>query len=251
MEKPVATAYTEAAWDALQDGMEFVLRLFSGPKTTAELAAVTHEDPSLVARKLARMTKVGLLRQLDDRWEPVAHFVHQVRQEGMVTSLTRYVLPSLTRAARESEAGYWAQLDLDLAPEEQVGLRAGLVKDLNDELYRLSLDPSGEEQVVGTSVIVGTSDVPGSIDPTERLFETVRRAARQRATPDSSGRAVLNQLDGLFGIEAISAAEEAVRAAVERLRPRESRAGERAKYTMLLGFFARGSLRVRGGDDEA
>ena len=250
MKKPVATAYTETAWDALQDGIELVLRLFTRPQTAAELSASTGEEPSAVERKLRRLAKAGLVREVEDRWEVVARLVHQTRQEGMVTSLTRYLLPSLTRAARESGVGYWAQLDLDLTQEEQASLRAGPIQALGEELNELSLRP-GEDTVAGTAVMVGTSDVPRETEPAERMMETVRRAARQRATPEAAGRAVLTQFDGLFGKETLPEAEQAVRAAVERLRPRESRAGERAKYTLLLGFFVRERARTAGGDHEA
>jgi DNA-binding transcriptional ArsR family regulator len=250
MNKPVATAYTEAAWDALQDGTELVLRLFNGPQTAAELSTATGEDPSVVERKLRRLAKAGLVRQAEDRWEVVARLVHQTRQEGMVTSLTRYLLPSLTRAAREPGLGYWAQLDLNLSPDEQATLRAGPIQALGEELNELSLRPA-DDAVAGTAVMVGTSDVPRVTEPAERMLETVRRAARQRATPEAAGRAVLTQFDGLFGRKTLPEAEQAVRAAVERLRPRECRAGERATYTLLLGFFVRERARAAGGDHEA
>jgi hypothetical protein len=249
MEKPVATAYTESAWDALQDGTELVLRLFAGPATAADLAAATHEDQARVEAKLRRLAKVELVRQAGESWEVVARHVHQTRQEGMVTFLTRYVLPSLTRAAREPGDVFWAQLDLCLTPDEQVALRQDLWG-LSEELNELSLQ-AADDLVACTAVVVGTSDVPNTTDPAEKMLETVRRAARQRATPEAADRAVLRQFDGLFGRASVPNAERVVRTAGERLLARECPPGKRATYTMLLGFFVRERSRAVGGNDEA
>lgn len=249
MKKPVATAYTETAWDALQDGMELVLRLFAGPASVADLAAATHDEPARVEAKLRRLAKAGLVQQVDERWEAVARHVHQTRQEGMVTSLTRYVLPSLTKAAREPGSVFWQQLDLCLTPDEQVALRADLWG-LSEELNELSLR-AADDRVACTAVVVGTSDVPRVTDPAEKMLETVRRAARQRATAEAADRAVLRQFDGLFGKASIPSAEQAVRKAGERLRGRECPEGQRATYTLLLGFFVRERTRASGGEDEA
>lgn len=249
MEKPVAKVGTEAAWDALQDGMELLLRLFSGPRTTAELAAATRDEPAQVERKLARLVKTGLVKKADERWEVVARHVHQVRQEGMVTSLTRYVLPSLTRAAREPGGAFWVQLDLCLSHEEQASLRTSVLA-MNEELNELSLQ-AADDQVACTAVVAGTSDVPRTTDPAEKILETVRRAARQRVTPETADRAALWQFDGLFGRASVPDAEQVVRAAAERLRARECPAGERATYTLLLGFFVRERSRASGGNNEA
>jgi hypothetical protein len=249
MNKPVATAYTETAWDALQDGMELVLRLFSEPLSTADLAAATGEPANLVERKLARLEKTRLLRRVGGRWEVVAQHVHQTRQEGMVTSLTRYVLPSLTRAAREPGAGYLEQIDLCLAPEDQVKLRENLWR-LSEDLNEISLR-TAEARVACCAVVVGTSDVPLTTDPAEKMLESVRRAARQRATPEAADRAVLRQFDGLFGTELVPEAEQVVRAAADGLRVRACQSEQRPTYTLLLGFFVRGRTRAVGGDDEA
>ncbi len=249
MTKPVATVASEASWDALQDGLELVLRLFSTPRTTAELVAATHEPANEVERKLARLAKAGLVQKEDERWAVVARHLHQVRQEGMVTFLTRYVLPSMVRAAREEEGGWWTQVDLDLTPEEQASLRSSVWSQVQ-ELNELSLQEA-DDQVACTAVWTGTSDVPRTTDAAEKMVETVRRAARQRVTPGSADRAVLWQFDGLFGRAELPNAERVMKQALEQLREKEPPAGRKATYTLLLGFFVRGRSRASGGNDEA
>lgn len=165
-----------------------------------------------------------------------------------MTSLTRYVLPSLTRAAREPGAAFWQQLDLCLTPDEQAALRRDLWA-LSEELNEISLQAS-DDAVACTAVVVGTSDVPKTSDPAEKALETVRRAARQRATPEAADRALVRQFDALFGRASVPSAEQTMRTVSERLRSRECPAGQRATYTLLLGFFVREQSCASGGDDE-
>lgn len=249
MKKPLATAYTESSWDALQDGLELVLRVFSGPRSTEELAAETRDEPAQVERTLARLAVAGIIRKVDGRWEAVARHVHGTRQEGMVTFLTRYVLPSLMKAAQVPGAGFWTQMDLHLGLDEQASMRSR-VWTVNQELNELSLQEA-DEPVACTAVWVGTSDVPKMTDPMEKAMETVRRTARQRLTPEAAERAVLWQFFGSFGRASVPHAEQLVKAEEERLRARECRADQPATYTLLFGFFVRDRLRASGGEDVA
>jgi hypothetical protein len=247
MEKKLATAYTESTWDAMQDGLELILRLFSGPRTLAQLAAEVRSDPAQVESALRRLVRVGLVRTDGKTFEAVASAVHQDRREGMVTSLTRYILPWLTRVARDPSAGFWEQIDVDLTPEEQENTWTNTAMPLFYRLNDLSLDP-GPDARVYTAVLVTTSDVPSHRDPADRVLETVKRAARQRATPEAAGRAVLGQFDGLFGAEKLERAKQELRQAIEQYRAREVRQGH-PRYTVVLGFFERhGSITEGGGD---
>lgn len=249
MEKPVANVGTEAAWDAMQDGMELILRLFGRSRTVAELAAESHLPTEQVEGAVRRLVRVGLVKNEGGRFEAVARAVHQVRQEGIVTSLTRYVLPWMTAVAREPGTGFWVQLDVALPPAKQEKLWVEKVLPLLHRLNDVSLEPVPESRLY-TTVVVGTSDVPATKDPAERILETVRRAARQRATPEAAGRAVLAQFDGLFGVGTVEKAQELVRQAVEEFRTHEVPEG-RAGYTLVLGFFVRDRSRTGGGDDVA
>ncbi len=232
----VAQVRTETAYDALQDGLSLVLRLLDGPRDLAALAGAG--DRARAQALLGRLVRAGLVREAGGRYEAVANLVHQTRQEGMVTFLSRYVLPLLTRLVREPGEGFVAQLDLDLDPEAQAGLRGGIVQALVEELNALSDEPA-EKKAPCTAVVIGTSDVPpASGEASERLLETVRRAARQRATPASRDRAVLTQYDALFGADAARRAEAAVRRAADRLAAARA-TGQRPGYTIVIGFCVR------------
>lgn len=236
---------SETAYDALQDGLPLVLRLLSDPLPAAALAQ-PGEELAAVTRKLERLVRAGLIRKDGERYTAVARLVHQTRQEGMVTFLSRYVLPMFTRLMREPGQGFVTQLELALGPDEQSALRGGVVQELVEELNRLSDEPAapGEAKVACTAVVLGTSDVPPQGEAGERLLETVRRCARERATPGRSERAVLTQYDALFGVATVERAEAAVRSLASRLAAeRAAGAGtgrnERPGYTLAIGFCVR------------
>lgn len=229
---------TESAYDAMQEGMPFVVRLVSEPATFEELHAIEPELPrAQVEQRLKRLVRNGLIREEGNRFEAVAQVVRQVRQEGIITSLSRYILPTLTDIVSEPGKGFVQQLDLHLPVPDQVALRQGVIHDLAMGLKDLSDEPAAKTKPC-IAVIVGTSDVPGPMDPGERLLETVLRSARQRAIPSQADRAVLTQIDGYFGTAAILQAESLFRQLAERLAS-EQPTGVRANYTLALAFSAR------------
>lgn len=240
MSTTVAEVRSETAYDALQDGLPLLLRVLSGTHTVDELARAEHAEPVLVEKHLGRLVRAGLLRKDNGSYEAVASAIRQTRQEGMVTFLSRYFLPLVTRIVQEEEGqgGFAVQLDLVLSPEEQEALREGAVHQMQMDLAGISEEPA-TEHVPCTAVVVGTSDVPAGSDPGERLLETVRRCAKQRSTPGFSGRAVLTQLDGLYGVGSVEKAEERVRRAAEAFSARRPAVGQKPSYTLVLGFCAR------------
>src|SRR5262249_55953669 len=157
--------------------------------TVEELARAEKTPAGAVEKQLGRLVRAGLLRAEDGSYEAVATAIRQTRQEGMVTFLSRYFLPLLTSMAEEPGQGFVVQMDLSLPAGEQAGLRDGAIQSLLMELAAISDEPS-DEHVPCTAVVVGTSDVPGVMEPGDRLLETTRRAARQRSTPDQRERAV-------------------------------------------------------------
>lgn len=228
---------SESAYDAMQEGMPFVVRLVSEPATFEELHAIEPELPrAQVEKRLNRLVRNGLIREEGGRFEAVAQVVHQVRQEGIITSLSRYILPMFTDLVSDPGKGFVQQLDLHLPIADQEALRQGVIQDLVNGLRDLSEDPAPDRKPY-IAVIVGTSDVPGQMDQGERLIETVRRSARQRATPSQANRAVLTQIDGYFGSAAGLQAESLFRQLGERLTA-DRPIGVRANYTLALAFGA-------------
>lgn len=235
---------TESAYDAMQEGMPFVVRLVSEPATFEELHAIEPELPrAQVEQRLKRLVRNGLVREDGNRYEAVAQMVHQVRQEGIITSLSRYILPMVTNLVRAPGGVFVTQLDLELPHEEQEQLRSGLVQDAVLELDRLSSEP-GEKRILNTFVVVGTSDVPPRGDDGERLLETVRRSARQRSIASAAKRAVLMQQEGYFADHACTKAEQVVRSLADRLMAFKSTDAAKANYTLALAFGPREGTEV-------
>lgn len=226
---------SESAYDALQDSREIVVRLLSRPASLDELVAVDPtQNPVEVDKRLKRLIRTGLVQQNGERFEAVAQIMQQVRQEGIITSLSRYVLPLFTNIVSDPGKGFVQQLDLHLPISAQEALRQGVIQDLVFGLRDLSEETSADTKPC-IAVIVGTSDVPGQMDQGERLLETVRRSARQRAMPSQADRAVLTQIDGYFGTEASLQAESMFRRLAERLTS-DQPTGVRTNYTLALAF---------------
>lgn len=230
---------SETAYDALQDGLPLVLRLLAGPATIDALA--TGADRAQVEATLGRLQRAGIVKSEAGRWSAAASMVQQTRQEGMVTFLSRYVVPQLVRLAGAPDDGFVAQLELALPVDAQRALRGGPVQALLDALNDLSDEP-GAERALGTLVVLGTSDVPRLADPAERLLETARRTARQRSSPSDRDRALLTQFDALFPVAALPRVRAAVSAAAARLGP-VATASSATTYTLVLGLTFRDGLR--------
>jgi hypothetical protein len=237
---------SEAAYDALLEGMPIVLSVMRGPRTAAELAAAGVVDPARADRMLARLQRAGLLREVGGRYEPIADVIEHTRQEGMITFLSRAVLPLVTRLADEDAPGFVVQLDLDLGPDEQADLHRKTLQPVLEAIGGVSDASAGEDPVPCTVVAIGTSDVPPAGEAGHRLIETVRRAARQRSSPGDASRAVLLEGHTTIGRASLARAEGLVRACAAELAPRQS-SGKRPAYTLALVFCARPS---RAGSNE-
>lgn len=235
---PQVEIRSELTYDALVDGWSLVRRVLAQPSTLQELAVAEGEDEAVVAKRLAPLVRGGVLRIEADRYHPVAANVHTTRLEGMVSGLSRYVLPLVTDLVQRPEHGFLVQLDLQLPATEQAGLRSGLVQQLLEELTSVS-DEAAEEMRPYTAIIVGTSDVPPQAEAGDRCIETVRRCARQRSTPDAAARAVLTYYDALIGVANAGRAEEAVRRAAARMAERQVESGKKPNYTMVFAFGSR------------
>jgi len=225
---------SETVYDALIDGWSLVLRVLAQPCTLQELAAHEGLDAAVVEKRLVPIERAGIIRRAGDRFEAVASAIYTPRLEGMVSGLSRYVLPLVTQVVEKRGDTLALQLDLDLQPAEQEALRSGLVQDLLNDLHAITDEPAARRATY-TAVIVGSSDVPPAGEAGERALETVRRCARQRSDPERASRAVLTYFDGLIGFEHVERAEAAVRRAASRLEHRVVHERKPA-YTIFVAF---------------
>lgn len=227
---------SESAYDALQDSREIVVRLLSRPASLDELVAVDPtQNPVEVDKRLKRLIRTGLVQQNGERFEALAQIMQQTRQEGIVSSLSRYILPLFTNVVQQPEGTFVAQLDLHLSVEAQASLRQGPIQDVVVALDRLTTELQSETKPC-VFAVVGTSDVPPpGDDPGDRLLETIRRAARQRSIPDVAQRAVLTQQEAYFDVGVIPRAEALVRELAKSLDGRRAN-GAKPNYTLAFAF---------------
>jgi len=236
MEPLVADVLSETGWDALTDGHPMVVRALEGPCTLEEIALAAGErDLALVGRRLARLVREGILVRNGDHYRAAARMIQTFRQEGLISSLSRHVMPIITRLAHEPESGFAIVLDVKLDEEEQAALRSGAIKDLIDELNQLSEAPA-PERTPRTLVVLGTSDVPPPGPRGDRLLEIFKRTARQRSEQERAPRAVLTCYDARFGDPEAAAA--LVRSFAARIEARGS-SPSATPYTLVFGFGAK------------
>lgn len=241
MQPPVASAphpsrefLSESAYDALRDGLPLVVRLLQGPLSRDELAGEGGLSDAELDRLLRRLERSGIVELADDRYRATAGRVQSRRQEGMITALSQFFLPALTRFAEDPDHGLLLHLDLTLGEEEQRGLRQGEVEGLLQELYELSERPATRTQalrliVFGAPGVVGAAEA----DPFERAMQLLRRTARDRATDERKERTVFTFADGRFGEPEL--AFEALRRFADRLRPKGQAAGL-SSFELVVGL---------------
>ncbi|AKU92189.1 hypothetical protein [Vulgatibacter incomptus] len=227
MSASVAKIYSETGWDALSGEVPIIVRVLSGAATLEELAdAAGERDLVRMRKRLSRLVREGILVQQGALYEATARAFESDRQEGMLTTVARHFLPVIAKVANDPSSGFVAQVDLDLDEAEQEAFCSVGEQALLEELTALTELPAPAKEPWAL-VVMATSDVPPE-DPTqERLMETLRRCARQRATASLAPRSVLRYLEGHFGDP--GAAVELVRKAASKLG--ERRPGRRFSVT--------------------
>jgi hypothetical protein len=201
---------SEMAYDLVQDHLDTLLALLDGPLPRAEVVSQLGTSVAL-----DRLLAHGLIAAEGEQLRAVASVYHQLRQEGMMSFLSRYVLPGLraTLDPGERRSSTLAVRPLELAREEMVALRQGPVQQLFEELTAIS-EQAVQGSVARLSVlVVGTSHVAPEVMPApESALTHLRQASIQRATPAERECALLSQVDFL----ADKRREAAARAALER-----------------------------------
>lgn len=239
MSASIANIQSETGWDAYADEFSMVARVMAGPATLEQLAQAAGERDLVAARRrVSRLVREGFVIRREELFEAPARRVDVFRQEGMLTSIARMVLPTVVKLANDPESGVAVQIDFTLDEEGQQALCAEAEKSLVDGLNELSEDRV-EPKDPYALVVFATSDVPPPGPPAERVLETLRRCVRQRSTPELSSRAMVMRCDAHLGDRA--KAEELVRRAAAA-RAANGRAG--TPFTMFFGLCA--SRRIDG-----
>lgn len=225
---------SESAYDALRDGLPLVVRLLQGPLSKEELAGEGGFSGAELDHLLHRLERSGIVELEGDRYRATAGRVQSRRQEGMITALSQFFLPALTRYAEDPDHGLLLHLELALDEEAQRGLRQGEVEALLQELYEISERPAAETKALRL-IVFGAPGGAGAAeaDPFERAMQLLRRTARDRATEERKERTVFAFADGRFGEPKL--AFDALRRFADRLRPKGQVAG-RVNYELVVGL---------------
>jgi hypothetical protein len=197
---------SEVAYDLMHDHLDTILALLEGPLPKSE---VQHRVGS--AATVERMLRYGLLEASGVELRAVATVYQQLRQEGMMTFLEHFVLPSLTPGVDGNGMAGLETRYLSLPPPAIRGLRAGRVQHLFEALTRASELDAGGTLARMTVLVIGTSRVlADELDAGEQALQHLRAAAMQRATEADKDSAVLSQYVFLADVERFRAALRAV-----------------------------------------
>ena len=149
---------SELAYDLLQDHTELVLALLERPMPTGEVIEMLGSETPL-----KRLLKHGLVSQEGNTIYAVAEAYTQLRQEGMVTFLERYILPSLSAGLSvESDvdaggiANVWS-VPLKLSEKDLETVRADNIDDFFNELLQASDLPAQGMLSRLSVLVIGTS----------------------------------------------------------------------------------------------
>jgi hypothetical protein len=196
---------SEVAYDLMHDHLDTILALLEGPLPRHEV-----QERVGSAVTVDRMLRYGLLEACGADLRAVATVYQQLRQEGMMTFLEHYVLPSLTAADGHGMAGLETRY-LTLSPAAVRAVRDGRVQELFDALTRVSEQPAAGQLARMTVLVIGTSSVlRDELDADEQALQHLRAAAMQRATEAEKDAAVLSQFVFLADVERFRAALGAI-----------------------------------------
>ncbi|MEM6532364.1 MAG: hypothetical protein AAF654_07060 [Myxococcota bacterium] len=199
----------EVAYDLLQDHLELILTLIDSPLPRSEV-----ERRAGSTKTVDRLLRYGLIRAQEGCMEAVASTYSQVRQDGMVSFLERYVLPSLA-AGPHAEL---RNLPLFLEDSEQRELLPGPVQQLFEECSAAADLPLNQNGARLSVLVVGTDEVQSDeLDPGESALRHLRNASKKRAAAATRDRAVVSQFDCIADLGRCTAVEAAVGRFIDEL----------------------------------
>jgi hypothetical protein len=180
---------SEVAYDLMHDHLDTILTLLESPLPRTEVIGRVGSEAVL-----DRMVRFGLLTERGEALGAVADVYHQLRQEGMMSFLEHYVLPSLTAGVDGNGFAAIETRHLSLDASAARALRAGRVQSLFDHLTRVSEQPADGPLARMTILVIGTSRVlPDPVDNGDQALCHLKEAAMQRATDGERDLAVLSQ----------------------------------------------------------
>lgn len=184
---------SEVAYDLMQDHLDTILRLIEGPLERGEVVRRVGSE-----KTVERMVRYGLVANEGAQLRASSSVFQQMRREGMVTFLERYVLPSLAAAQGDAQPTTLETHYLAVPVESMRGIAMGPVQGFFEELAAISDRPTHGPASRLSVLVVGTTDVVSEdLDPGEQALRHLQRASLQRANPTERELAVVSQFDCL------------------------------------------------------
>lgn len=180
----------EVFYDLLREHLETILALIDGPRARAEVSRRVGGD-----KALDRLVRHGLLT-VEGEHVRAAHAVYeQARQEGMMSFLESYVLPSLTATLDGEQPATLDTRFLAVTPSRIPALRAAALHELLPTLAGIADEPLCGEASHLSVLVIGTSRVDADVhgDAGEEALTHLKHASLQRATPAERELAAVSQ----------------------------------------------------------
>lgn len=239
MNTPVHSINSEIAYDLLQDNIGVVLALIDRPMARHDVISLAGDE-----KVVTRLEKYGLIRAEDDRMVAVSSTYQQVRQEGMLSFLERYVLPSLSASATPDVTTSLQTRYLFLPDELRFGWVPGPAQDFLEQLSKASDLPAKGATARLSVLVVGTSEVHADeLDTSDQALVHLRSASMLRARSETRDGAVLSQFDCLADAGRLQATRALSDSFLERFEEHRS-SPEDANFHLTVASHWRGADRV-------
>ena len=227
---------SELAYDLLQDHTELVLALLERPMPKGEVIEMLGSEIPL-----KRLLKHGLVSQEGHTIYAVAEAYTQLRQEGMVTFLERYILPSLSAGLSvESDvdaggiANVWS-VPLKLSEKDLDTVRPDNIDDFFNELLKASDLPAQGTLSRLSVLVIGTSkEIDADLSKEDAILKQLKCASIQRSIADEKHLAILSQFDCLADSTRFEAARDVVQQLVNKVDVSKASTHSEANYHLTV-----------------
>ncbi|MEL6340103.1 MAG: hypothetical protein AAFV36_00310 [Myxococcota bacterium] len=217
----------EIAYDLLQDHLELILTMIERPMSRDELIRRVGSP-----RVASRLVDYGLVRATNQGMQASSSTFQQVRQEGMVAFLERYVLPSLA-SDPTGETTLLVNRYLTLGSQRRLSMLRGPVQTFFEHLSEATDAPLQGESARLSVLVVGSSRVHADVAPEERSLCHLSSASELRAVAATRDQAVVSQFDCLADLNRAANCRRLIDGFVSSFDASESEAG-RADYHLTV-----------------
>ena len=229
MSAPFALVENEVAYDLLQDHLELILRLIDTPSPRDDVIRFVGSE-----KIVERLARYGLIRATALGMEAVSSTYQQMRQEGMVSFLERYVLPSLTLSTHATRTTSLLNHYLFITDRDRDGMLPGPVQSFFEALSNLADMPLSGESARLSVLVVGASEVQAhELEAGESALLHLRSASKLRAASETRAQAVVSQFDCMADLARFDAIATRMTKFMDEFAPRVA-PPKQANYQLMV-----------------